>query len=338
VEWSVNQKNPEPVTEELKHMITEITEHIKKQQVDSTKEDAAVKDAARSNQDIVKAYKEAEGAFKQLPKSDLKLLGDLPEPSFMTKEDVSFVNTDGVEVFFRRKDTGKLDYYVKGVLMVTDLISLAVKENNITFEGTSAGNGGGSKVTVMPENDEVAQRVMMLYSPPTNKMIQLLEANDWDVSMAKAVNRAFLHIVRSNYWNQIEHNNIRPGTPEAEVLLTSIRIALSPLKPDLEDYKFVTQHLETHMKITDENNTNWWQVFPDDDAAAGAAKSGSSFRENLMKLVNSSIFNGFIAVMIVLNGVYVAIDEIFRNSENQFNAAWLVVEFVFTFTFAAEFF
>jgi hypothetical protein len=92
------------------------------------------------------------------------------------------------------------------------------------------------------------------------------------------------------------------------------------------------------MKITDENNTNWWQVFPDDDAAAGAAKSGSSFRENLMKLVNSSIFAGIIAVMIVLNGVYVAIDEIFRTSENQFNAAWLVVEFVFTFTFLAEFF
>ena len=37
--------------------------------------------------------------------------------------------------------------------------------------------------------------------------------------------RMFYNLVESNYWHQMEAGNLRPGSDEAEVLLTSIRIA-----------------------------------------------------------------------------------------------------------------
>ena len=49
--------------------------------------------------------------------------------------------------------------------------------------------------------------------------------------LARAVYRMFYNPVESNYWHQMEAGNLRPGSDEAEVLLTSIRIAQSQDDP-----------------------------------------------------------------------------------------------------------
>eukprot|EP00971_Amphidinium_carterae_P250391 4970900-Amphidinium_carterae.1 len=74
-----------------------------------------------------------------------------------------------------------------------------------------------------------------------------------DEGMAKVVNRAFLSLVRTHYWTalavecplqglepptslstpqvrQLETGDLRPGSDEAETLLTSVEVALSPLR------------------------------------------------------------------------------------------------------------
>merc|ERR1712070_944021 len=62
--------------------------------------------------------------------------------------------------------------------------------------------------------------------------------------MAKVVNKSFLNLVHTHYWKLIESGDLRPGSPESEILFTSIRVSLSPYRVDLVDYKFIRQHIK----------------------------------------------------------------------------------------------
>ena len=73
--------------------------------------------------------------------------------------------------------------------------------------------------------------------------------------LARAVYRMFHNPVESNYWHQMEAGNLRPGSDEAEVLLTSIRVAQSPVLPDLGDLKALSSGLV-------EGDIQWWKVVP----------------------------------------------------------------------------
>ena len=53
----------------------------------------------------------------------------------------------------------------------------------------------------------------------------------------------------------MEAGNLRPGSDEAEVLLTSIRVAQSPVLPDLGDLKALSSGLV-------EGDIQWWKVVP----------------------------------------------------------------------------
>ena len=64
-----------------------------------------------------------------------------------------------------------------------------------------------------------------------------------------------LNLVESSYWHQMEAGNLRPGSDEAEVLLTSIRVAQSPVLPDLWDLKALSSGLV-------EGDIQWWKVVP----------------------------------------------------------------------------
>ena len=53
----------------------------------------------------------------------------------------------------------------------------------------------------------------------------------------------------------MEAGNLRPGSDEAEVLLTSIRVAQSPVLPDLGDLKALSSGLVV-------GDIQWWKVVP----------------------------------------------------------------------------
>merc|ERR1719498_2028638 len=102
-------------------------------------------------------------------------------------------------------------------------------------------------------------------------MIQLISEEEVDNGMSKVVNQCFLTMVYNNYWKLIEHGDLRPGSPESDVLLTSIRVSLSPYRADLTDFDYV------HDKMISSD-----EVQTDDDVGAefGALAEGVTGNTN----------------------------------------------------------
>ena len=60
-------------------------------------------------------------------------------------------------------------------------------------------------------------------------------------------------------------------------------------------------------------------------------------KNQLVLFLQSGIFTTSIAVLIILNALYVAIDESFRNDGDQYSTWWLVFESILTLVFLSEF-
>jgi NhaP-type Na+/H+ or K+/H+ antiporter len=164
--------------------------------------------------------------------------------------------------------------------------------------------------------------------PEAANMIEMIKEQAVDVSMARAVNKAFLGLVNGNYWKQIELGNMRPGTTEAEVLLSSIRV--TPLHADLLDWSFVSSQVDKQSR--DEGvEEDLFAIFSD---AEGKPKT--SAQDKITRMIRSAPFNIFIAVLILLNGLYVGVDYLGRTSNNEDNVGWLVMECIFTVIFFVE--
>merc|ERR1719401_604669 len=70
-------------------------------------------------------------------------------------------------------------------------------------------------------------------------MIDMMTNSTPDLPMLRAMNEAFLSILHSRYWKMIEDGDMVPGTNEAEVLVTSTKLALREAHGNLSDFKFV---------------------------------------------------------------------------------------------------
>merc|ERR1719181_2122132 len=119
-------------------------------------------------------------------------------------------------------------------------------------------------------------------------MILLIEDGWVDVGMAKVVNQCFLTLVYTNYWKLIEDGKLRPGSPESDLLLTSVRVSLSPYRADLVDYDWL------HDKVIDVEDGEC-------DALLARAVSGVSFAtrdepsESITKSLTRSLSTAFSA-------------------------------------------
>ena len=80
-----------------------------------------------------------------------------------TATEVSFVDTDGDAIVFRRNATGKIDYYVNGAPKVIDLTALGLRSGRLHLDGTSAGTWASARVTT-PQSFAAAERAMALYT------------------------------------------------------------------------------------------------------------------------------------------------------------------------------
>lgn len=192
-------------------------------------------------------------------------------------------------------------------------------------------------------------------------MCDLLLESGVDVRMAKVVNRSFLSLVSQNYWKQIDKGFLRPGSAEADTVFTSVRMAMSPIRIDLDDFDFILASLD-HGRMV-EGVEDWWKVFPDESSSLqveslasdkcarfnsnGSSGSGSRFNSGsdvtrsgdlslLMKCIHSPFFNVGISLVIIINAIYVAIEEAVREDDDN-STVWLILECVFTFIFTVEF-
>merc|ERR1719327_1787904 len=102
-------------------------------------------------------------------------------------------------------------------------------------------------------------------------MMALIKGQWVDVGMAKVVNEIFLNMVFCNYWKLIEHGMLRPGSPESEVLLTSVRVSQSPYRADLVDFKYI------HEKMLDAEDA------PDDEVTEELAAVLTDDVRNFMR-------------------------------------------------------
>mmetsp|Transcript_12585 Transcript_12585/g.28486 ORF Transcript_12585/g.28486 Transcript_12585/m.28486 type:complete len:1167 (-) Transcript_12585:177-3677(-) len=194
-------------------------------------------------------------------------------------------------------------------------------------------NTGGTVSKGIPETHMLAE---------VDDICELLADTGIDSGMAQVVNKVFLSLVNGHYWKQIECRDLRPGSEEGKILLTSIQVGLSSLHVDLQDFDFIVSRLEA---VGEMGESDWWKVFPEepeeadlmkvqDADVASVQKTGSLIKH----VVGSGAFNIFISCAIVLNGLYVALEERWRDDSNDDHLAWLVIEGLFTAVFTLEFF
>jgi len=166
-------------------------------------------------------------------------------------------------------------------------------------------------------------------------MIKLLGQTLVNRDVAKAVNQVFLKVLQNNYWKLIEGGSLRPGSPESEVLLTSVQISLSNHHADLSDYDFVNQKLTVDADFSDEDPENDGDGLLSDPAYVGASKTGCSGR-----IASSWQFNTGIVVAIGLNSIQVVVEEIWRDPDNKEvdgHIGWMLLDGLFILIFFLEF-
>mmetsp|Transcript_56105 Transcript_56105/g.121362 ORF Transcript_56105/g.121362 Transcript_56105/m.121362 type:complete len:1117 (-) Transcript_56105:113-3463(-) len=169
-------------------------------------------------------------------------------------------------------------------------------------------------------------------------LMKLLSHDTADAEMQKVVNQAFLKLVERHYWKQIECGDLRAGSDEASALLTSIQVALSPLTVNLRDFDFVKRRVERCAIVA----SQLWRVFSEDAEDVGPdvtleklEKEKAQSRPFFERVVHSSGFNITMAVAIVLNAIWVAIEEGTREDHHDVGL-WLTMEAIFCVVFTLE--
>jgi len=76
-----------------------------------------------------------------------------------------------------------------------------------------------------------------------------IRENDFDSDYLKSVNTAFLSLVASHYWQQIEAGEFAAGNADAEMLLTSVSLAIRDAGANLSDLQqLLTRVRQSHVE------------------------------------------------------------------------------------------
>lgn len=167
------------------------------------------------------------------------------------------------------------------------------------------------------------------------KMIDLVKCKTPDKDITRTVNKCFLNMVNTNYWQQIEEGELRPGSDEAELLFTSVRF--STLKLDLVDIDFLTQLLDRTPGVARVSGYVESNVEDLDDSKLRDKTVIEKPKSSLGQFVSSGPFHISCAVAIIVNVAYVCLEELIRKDDNKDNLAWVSMEALFTALFFSEF-
>jgi len=159
----------------------------------------------------------------------------------------------------------------------------------------------------------------MVFADAEPLLIELVSKNTPDLEIVRAVNQAFLSIVRASYWDMIEHGDFYAD--EAEQMLSSITLALSRNYYDLDDFDCIEKFCAVD--------------FADSGGRISYLKPSFVQPSAVHKLVHSTAFSATIAVAIIANTIITTIEQETRLG-NDNSSGWLVVEIIFTLVFLVE--
>jgi len=323
VNWSEETDNPPEVTEELKHMLHHAAEELDHTQVSS--------DGPKSTRNIGGGHGHGHGHKKE-EKQQFKGAFE-QEAKFENNEDIVNRLTGLEEKYKKIMKSGPEEMQLLGGELPTNLLCRSFAEADLP-EYLAASGSDRSKFA------EEAQRTQEV-----NDMVTLIQNEQVDVGMAKVVNQCFLTLVYNNYWKQIEHGGLRPGSAESDVLLTSVRISLSPYRADLDDYKYVHEKMIGKEEVESDDVVGEEFGALAEDIPKDAPKDGC-----LPKVVNSVQFNIFIAVTILLNSIVVVVEElerpkdvtdgcgeVIKKATEDASVGWLIADGFFTAIFVVEY-
>lgn len=175
-----------------------------------------------------------------------------------------------------------------------------------------------------------------------DNMIELLKREWVDEGMAKVVNQCFLSLLYNNYLQLVEEGEVRPGSPESDTLLSSVRLSLSPYRADLIDYSFIYASVVKGKTIVEdelEDSVFLGKTNKTSNATLATSRSRHGLGDIgcLGRFVTSARFNIGVATAILLNSMQVVAEEIWRDEDNDDSDVWLALDAIFTSIFMAEF-
>jgi NhaP-type Na+/H+ or K+/H+ antiporter len=138
-------------------------------------------------------------------------------------------------------------------------------------------------------------------------------------AVQRAVNEAFMSLVRSRYWQMISAREFASYDHEARHLLNSVESATAVPMYDLADFPYIETFIKESIERTRENR--------------------KSKQEKKLGFSDNSYFQVFVASMILANTGFVYLEQSIKSEDDEDGmSAWVVFEIIFQTSFTAEFF
>jgi len=184
-------------------------------------------------------------------------------------------------------------------------------------------------------------------------MKEIMRGRSKDPKMQRAINEAFLALVRAQYWKQLEAGDFVAGTSHAELLLNSISSAFSCCAQSLDDFQFVVAQLPdpeslvarrqslTFAQKCDSITTGESERAAVHLIALAAVKDKMNYDTPLFRFIESTPFQVCMTSAILFNAVFILFESNFRDQEGEPNSnyglwIWMAMEIVFNVIFFIE--
>lgn len=166
----------------------------------------------------------------------------------------------------------------------------------------------------------------MMSQDQAQELIDGIRSTGIDTGMAKVVNHTFLMLIYSHYWNQLQAGELRPGTKEVAILLTSIQCAQG-WRCDLTDLRYVAARLE---------NYRVGRLSASERTVKSAKTTHTIYGTERARIIDSVVFTMGVGAMIVANALYLSVLSIFVHPGRVANPGTFAVEIMFSSVFALE--
>jgi len=169
-----------------------------------------------------------------------------------------------------------------------------------------------------------------------------------DVEMSIVINHALLTMAHKAYHKLIETSDLRPGSFEANLLSSSVHVAMSADSGDLQDYNHI--HKQERQNLRNKNGgrssavfASMTQKFDENGIRTTAATSATAATQRddrdsrFSKFVDSTCFNGLVTFAILIYVIFVGIEHVHREDQSTGDFYWLGIELTFCVIFLVEF-
>lgn len=178
------------------------------------------------------------------------------------------------------------------------------------------------------------------YLDQEQAMFSIIQQGSLDRPLMRAMSEAFLSLVRSAYFKQMEEGDLVPGTTEAEVLMGSITMALNHPHGDLQDFDYIAPffrrifgHKDAQAMMFGRGSSDAL-IYGGIAATLDRAPCCRDCRASVHWLVRSNRFQITIFVAVLADAVNVLLAEEYNLNDE--DVGWLIATGCFTAIFLVE--